>query len=362
MRGAVAVAFLAVAVLAGTLAFGLGTLPWVAGALALLGAAWWAAARRRGAAGAILAVTALLVCAGLVAAPRALIAAGNGTGIAWSFPGDEQLVLAEAGMAVTTDGGRQLVGRRVADGRIRWRSQLPAALLGGQPPGWQRVGRTLVVTAGDGAIAAVDLGNGRVLWEASEPVGARVAAVASPSTVASTLCDFSGEGRPRCRVEAHDLETGRVRWRAPVAPWGQFLGAPTGHDANYSRGPLWPSRHAVVVPPGPNQPYANDPVPFTVRALDTGRIVRRDALAPHEAAVLAGDALLRATAAGGATKLRLVERDRLRGRRRRPRPLDRTARRLGRAVRRLGLVVLPRGRRSRAARRARPSHRAPLAG
>jgi hypothetical protein len=138
--------------------------------------------------------------------------------------------------------------------------------------------------------------------------------VASPTTVASTVCSFEREAA-RCRVEARDLATGRVRWRAPTAFSGAFLGAPTTHGALYTRGPLWPSNHVVVIasPEGGERepgPYPRDRVAFTVRELDTGRTVLRDALRPLESMVLVGDGLLRALPDGRDppdTSMRLVD-------------------------------------------------------
>ena len=213
---------------------------------------------------------ALLVLAGVVAAVAVLVLPGvvngvrNQQGIAWSVPEPENVEFAEAGIAVTAmNESTTLTGRDLETGDRRWRLELrePA-----QPTGQlhiQRVGRTLLITARDGALRAVDLQTGKVRWE-SPHSRTMIPAVASPELVALTRCSSGKE----CTVEARSIQDGTVRWEAPVFQGGAFLGSPGGGEQLQEREKLWPASVVIVrVPPKGAR--------YEVRALATGRVAAR---------------------------------------------------------------------------------------
>src|SRR5262245_8583994 len=74
----------------------------------------------------VLAAVAIVAAVALVLAPGVLDGYRNGRGIAWTVPDDEQLVLAQEGLAVTkTSGEPVLRGRDLRTGERRWEVRLP---------------------------------------------------------------------------------------------------------------------------------------------------------------------------------------------------------------------------------------------
>ena len=210
----------------------------------------------------------------------------NGRGIAWSVPQPENVEFAEAGIAVTAmDESTVLTGRDLATGDRRWRLSLGEP---SQPTGQlnlQRVGRTLLVTARDGVLRAVDLDTGKVRWKTprSEIL---IPAIANPEVVAMTRCSDSDD----CTVEARSIEDGSGRWAAPVVLDGAFLGAPGGGEQLNERAKLWPASVVIVrVPP--------EGARYEVRALATGRVVARGS-AERDLLGVTGNLFLRATEEG----------------------------------------------------------------
>jgi outer membrane protein assembly factor BamB len=234
----------------------------------------------------------LLVLAGVVLAIAVLVLPGvvngvrNGRGIAWSVPEPENVVFAEAGMAVTEmDEATVLTGRDLDTGDRRWRLDL------GKPSdptgqlGIQRVDRTLLVIARDGVLRAVDLGTGKERWK-TPSADVLIPAVASPAVVAMTRCAGSDD----CTVEARSVQDGAVLWRAPVVLDGAFLGAPGGGEQLDDREKLWPASVVIArVPP--------EGVRYEARSLESGRVVARGSTERETLGVI-GNLFLRATDAG----------------------------------------------------------------
>jgi hypothetical protein len=216
--------------------------------------------------GAVPAVVGVLVCAFALALPDALRKHENGAMVAWSAPGEDSVVLAEHGVALTLgspsgdedDTENVVVGRDLDDGHVRWRTRVPVpadAERGSYDGRWQRVGDVALVAGGPFRHAALD------------------------------------------------LRTGRVRWSAPVAPQAAYLGAPTMQRTPES-GPLWPGRWVLTMAPDPQQgdagPSFGDtsraperPLSWAVRDLETGRVVRRGTTRGLSGLALAGGGLLR---------------------------------------------------------------------
>ncbi|MSW52397.1 MAG: hypothetical protein F2817_16115 [Actinobacteria bacterium] len=274
--------------------------------------------------GSLPAVVGVLVCAAAIALPTVLREHENGELVAWSVPGERSVVLAEHGVALTVeeppgeDDGREnlVVGRDLDDGRVRWRTRVPVpadAERGSYDGRWQRVGDVALVAGGPFRYAALDLRTGRLLWRDARK-GLRISAVATTRAVASTRCRSTGDGddedaeptpgaSPSCVAEVRDLRTGRVRWRAPVARQGVYLGAPTTQRSAES-GPLWPGRRVLVLAPDPRDgdrgpswsadrsPAPDRPLAWAVRDLETGRTVRRGTTRGLSGLALAGGGLL----------------------------------------------------------------------
>jgi outer membrane protein assembly factor BamB len=237
----------------------------------------------------------LLVLAGVVAAVFALVlpavvnAVRNRQGIAWSVPSPENLMLAEAGMAVTAmDESTVLTGRDIATGDRRWRLSLGKPLDPSGQLNLQRVGQTLLVTARDGVLRGVDLKTGKERWKTP---GSRtvIAAIADPEVVAVTRCS---DGK-NCTVQARSIQDGKLRWEAPVFIGGAFLGAPGGGEQLQERAKLWPASAVIVRQPPNGRRYE-------VRALATGRVVAR-ASTTRDLLGVTGNRFLRATEDGTVT-------------------------------------------------------------
>jgi hypothetical protein len=275
--------------------------------------------------GAVPAATGVALCAFALALPTVLRTHENGALVAWSVPGEGSVVLAEHGVALTLeeppgeDSGPEsvVVGRDLDDGRVRWRTRVPVpddAGRGSYDGRWQRVGDVALVAGGPFRYAALDLRTGRLLWQ-DRRKGLRISAVATTRAVASTRCRSTADegdrapdptpgATPSCTAEVRDLRTGRVRWSAPVARQGVYLGAPTVQRGPES-GPLWPGRWVLVVAPDPRDgdagpswadtrsPTPDRPLDWALRDLETGRTVLRGSTRGLSGLALAGGGLLR---------------------------------------------------------------------
>jgi hypothetical protein len=230
----------------------------------------------------LVALALIVAAAGILFVPDAVRGWRNGRGIAWDVPEGEDVRFAEAGMAVTrTDDTKTLVGRDLKTGAERWRLPLPKRPDSGQQLRIQRVGRTILVSAG--TLQAVDLDSGKVRWQApaSEIL---IPVIASPDLVAMTRCD--GE----CTAEVRSVRDGSVRWRAPVFNGAVFLGAPTVDESLQARDALWPASVVIVRPPPEGDRYE-------ARSLTTGRVVARG-VADREAVGVVGNLFIRAVGEG----------------------------------------------------------------
>ncbi len=213
----------------------------------------------------------LLVLLGILGAvlviqlPRLVTDARNGQGIAWEARAGERIVLAEAGVAVTSsDEGRTLTGRDIGNGGGKWEIEFPRDGFAGSEPFVSRVGRTLVVVDRANKLRAIDLGTGRQRWDAPPADGFVLPAIADAEFVAATHCREGG----RCTVEVRALRDGSVRWKAPLASNGPWLGSPPIAQALGSDRPIWPASAVIVrVPPGGAR--------YELRELATGKVLGR---------------------------------------------------------------------------------------
>ena len=252
---------------------GSGRLPVLLGAACLL-AAGVLAARQASRARFLLVLLGILGAVLVVQLPRLVTDARNGQGIAWEARAGERIVLAEAGVAVTSsDKGRTLTGRDIGNGGGKWQIEFPRDGFAGSEPFVSRVGRTLVVVDGANKLRAIDLGTGRQRWDAPAADGFVLPAVADAEFVAATHCREGG----RCTVEVRALRDGSVRWKAPsppTAPGSARRRSPRRSAATARSGPRarsssacrragpatscasWPPGRCSAAAPGPTTPSA----------------------------------------------------------------------------------------------------------
>ena len=205
-------------------------------------------------------------------------------GIAWTAPKGERVVLAEAGLAVTSeDAGRRITGRDLDTGARRWGLGLAEGFRGEVEV--RRVGRTLLVSDRAGTLRALDLATGKQRWDTPAAERSRIPAVANPELVASSVCQ---EGL-RCTAEVRSIADGRVRWSAPTIS-SHWLGSPPIAQALGTDRPLWPAS-AVIVKTG------REGERYEVRQLATGEVVARGR-AGDSALSVTGNLLLRETEKG----------------------------------------------------------------
>ena len=250
---------------------------------ALLAAAGLATRRPLPALGGIVAAVALLLVPGFVDDWR------NGRGIAWTVPHGEDIVLAEAGVAITEDDEEPVLRARDIDsGEEKWRLRLPEAPDRGNLRIW-RAGRTLLTEGFDDRLRGIDLDRGRVRWEAPSAQTGLVG-VSDGRYVAMTRCASAGA----CQVESLSLQDGKVAWRAPVSGAGEFLGVPFSDDNQTDDRPLWPATFVVI----PGKP--GDERGYVARDLATGRVLAHGSHRSESTGML-GDVLVRATYEGVVT-------------------------------------------------------------
>jgi outer membrane protein assembly factor BamB len=247
---------------------------------ALLAAAGLVARRPLAAAVGLVAAAALVFGPGLVDGWR------NGRGIAWTVPRGEDLLLAEAGVAVTEDDDAHVLRARDIDsGAETWRLRLPGPRDDdGAQRAW-RAGSTLLSVGWDGALRGIDLDRGTVRWTASA-ARTRFVGVTDGRSVALTRCPASGG----CRVESLSLEDGSPRWTARASIAGEVLGVPVAGADQVEDGALWPAGFVVI----PERPGSRR---YVARDLTTGRVLARGSLERERTGML-GDVLVRAAADG----------------------------------------------------------------
>jgi outer membrane protein assembly factor BamB len=169
--------------------------------------------RNRGRRGALLLAAGAAGVAAVLLWPGAAADRLNSRGIAWEAPEGESVVMAEAGLAVTTrDDADVLVGRDLETGRKRWSLPLGGGSGLSVPLRVLRLGAKLIVADTRGILRAIDARTGRQAWVAAEPAHLVLPVVASPEYVAVTTCDE----RMRCQAASRSIADGSVKWRAPV--------------------------------------------------------------------------------------------------------------------------------------------------
>jgi len=230
----------------------------------------------------IAAAVALILAPGLINGWR------NGQGIAWTAADDEDVLLAESGVVITkADEEPVLRARDARTGELKWQLKLPEEPNRNPPRIWG-AGDTLLTTGFDETLRGVDAKTGKVRWEAP-PAATHFAGVTDGENVALTRCPAPRD----CQVESLSLADGTLRWKAPVAGGGEYLGVPLSDDSQTTDRPLWPAS-VVVIPRKP------DDSRYDVRDLATGRVITSNDHGTDSTAIL-GDVLVRQTDAGDMT-------------------------------------------------------------
>ncbi|MDA0174460.1 PQQ-binding-like beta-propeller repeat protein [Solirubrobacter taibaiensis] len=222
----------------------------------------------------------------LVLTPGLINGYRDGQGVAWTVPEDENLMLAEGVLAVTSvDREPVLRGRDLRTGERRWELTLPERTGdAGNVRVW-RAGATLLVAGFDDRLRGVDIASGRVRWEAP-PADTRFVGVTDREHVALTRCPAPSE----CEVQSLSLEDGRVAWKAPTSN-AEFLGVPLPDDGASQRDLRpWPASFVLVT----------DKRRYDVRDLVTGRVLATGNQRDGSTAIL-GDVLVRSTDEGALT-------------------------------------------------------------
>ena len=127
------------------------------------------------------------------------------------FPGLPRLV-------IVTEGDHHLVAVALTTGDLRWRWSWGGARaarrgrLSGAPR-LKRVGRLIYFTCGDGALTALDVMTGSVVWRLRDRLRFRT----PPTVVGDTLFVVAGGAHGIARLYCVDPYSGRMRWSKEIA-------------------------------------------------------------------------------------------------------------------------------------------------
>jgi outer membrane protein assembly factor BamB len=118
---------------------------------------------------------------------------------------------------VITEGEHHLVAVDLATGELRWRWSWGKPRTTGRgatraAPRVKRSGRLLYVTCGDGALTALDVVSGAVVWRVRDRLRFRT----PPTVVHDALFVVSGGAHGVARLYRIDPYSGRVEWSTPV--------------------------------------------------------------------------------------------------------------------------------------------------
>lgn len=117
-------------------------------------------------------------------------------------------------LVVVTEGEHHLVAVDLASGEPRWRWSWGAARGSSRgTPRVKRSGRLAYFTCGDGALTALDVVTGDVVWRLRDRLRFR----APPSVAHDALFALSGGAHGVARLHCIDPYSGRVRWSTSVA-------------------------------------------------------------------------------------------------------------------------------------------------
>lgn len=119
---------------------------------------------------------------------------------------------------VLTEGEHHLVAIDLATGELRWRWSWGAGRRTTRSgargaPRVKRSGRLLYVTCGDGALTALDVVSGAVVWRVRDRLRFRT----PPTVVHDALFVVSGGAHGVARLYRIDPYSGRIEWSTPVA-------------------------------------------------------------------------------------------------------------------------------------------------
>ncbi len=145
--------------------------------------------------------------------PRAF---GPPTGVVVSGPGLPRLL-------VVTEGERHLVALDLRTGEARWRyawapksARGSAASASSSVVRLRRHGKLLYVTSGDGALTAIDVVTGHMVWRTRDHLRFFVA----PTVVQNEAFALAGGQAGKARVHSIDPYSGELRWSAELS--GQY--------------------------------------------------------------------------------------------------------------------------------------------
>ncbi len=135
---------------------------------------------------------------------------GSVAGAVVHLPGLPKLV-------IVTEGSHHLVAIDLANGELRWRWSWgsPGRGVGRKPriPRIKRAGRLVYFTCGDGALTALDVMTGAVVWRLRDRLRFRT----PPTVVPDALFAIAGGAHGAARLYCVDPYSGRVRWSTPIA-------------------------------------------------------------------------------------------------------------------------------------------------
>jgi putative pyrroloquinoline-quinone binding quinoprotein len=118
-------------------------------------------------------------------------------------------------LVIVTEGAHHLIAIDLASGEPRWRWSWGGGAAPDRQPGAPRIkraGRLVYFTCGDGALTALDVMSGAVVWRLRDRLRFRT----PPTVTHDALFVVAGGAHSVARLYCIDPYSGRVRWSSPV--------------------------------------------------------------------------------------------------------------------------------------------------
>jgi outer membrane protein assembly factor BamB len=117
-------------------------------------------------------------------------------------------------LVIVTEGEHHLVAIDLATGDLRWRWSWGSGRGSSRgAPRMKRAGRLIFFTCADGALTALDVMSGAVVWRLRDRLRFRTA----PTVDHDSLFAVAGGAHGMARLHSIDPYSGQVRWSAPVS-------------------------------------------------------------------------------------------------------------------------------------------------